>query len=73
MKSMAESVAFPPQPNHPVDAGLEGAALDMINPSKVSARSNIGIEVFKQRSRDSANVMKIPALSQLQSLSIRRI
>ena len=72
MKSMAGSVAFPSQPSQPVGAGLEGAALDMVNPSRVSARSTIGIEVFKQRSRDSANVMKIPALSQLQTLSIRR-
>ena len=72
MKSMAESVAFTSQPSQPVDAGLEGEALDIVNPSKVSARSNIGIEVFKQRSRDSANVMKMPALSQLQTLSIWR-
>ena len=72
MKSMAESVAFPSQPSQAVDVGLGGAALDMVNPSKVSARSNIGIEVSKQRSRDSANVIKVPALSQLKTLPIRR-
>ena len=69
MKSMAESVAFPSQPSQPEDAVPEGAALDIVSPSKVSARSNIGIELFKQRSRDSANVMKMPTLSQLQTLS----
>ena len=64
VKSIADSVAFPPQPSQPVDAGLGGAALDIVKPSKVSARSNTGSEVFRQRSRDSANVIKMPALGQ---------
>ena len=63
MKSIAESVAFPPHRSQPVEAGLEGPALDIVSPSKVSARSNTGIEVFKQRSRDSANVIKMPTSS----------
>ena len=69
---MADSVAFLPHPSQPVDAGLEGAALDIVNPSRVSARSNTGIEVFKQISRDSANVIKIPAPGELQNVPIRR-
>ena len=75
MKSMADSVAFPPQPSQPVDAGFGGAALDIVNPMarKVSARSNTGKDVFRQSSRDSANVIKMPALDQLQTLSLRRI
>ena len=62
MKSMAVSVAFPPQPSQPEDAELGGAALDIVNPTarKVSARSNTGNDVFRQRSRDSANVIKMP-------------
>lgn len=74
VKSMADSVAFPPQPSQPVDAGLAGAALDIVNPTarKVSARSNTGNDVFRQRSRDSANVIKTPALDQLQTLPFRR-
>lgn len=60
---MAVSVPFPPQPSQPEDAELGGAALDIVNPMarKVSARSNTGKDVFRQRSRDSANVIKIPA------------
>lgn len=70
---MADSVAFPPQPSQPVESDLGGAALDNVNPMarKVSARSNAGNDVFRQRSRDSANVMKMPALDQLHTLSIR--
>ena len=69
---MAASVAFSPQPSQPVDAGLAGAALDIVNAmaSKVSARSNAGNDVFRQRSRDSANVIKMPALGQQQILSV---
>ena len=59
---MADSVAFPPQRSQPVDAGLEGVAFDSAKPSRVSARSNTGNEVLRQRSRDSANVIKMPAL-----------
>ena len=74
MKSMADSVAFPPQLNQPVDTGLGDVALDIVNPMarKVSARSNTGNDVFRQRSKDSANVIKMPALDQLQTLSVRR-
>ena len=75
MKSMAASVAFPPQSNQPVDAGLAGAALDIVKPmaSKVSARSNTGNDVFRQRSRDSAKVMKMPALGQQETLSAGKL
>lgn len=68
---MAASVALPPQLSQPVDAGLGCAALDIVNAmaSRVSARSNTGNDVFRQRSRDSVNVMKMPALSQQETLS----
>lgn len=68
---MAASVAFPPQLSHPVDAGLECVALDIVNAmaSKVSARSNTGSDVFRQRSRASVNVMKMPALGQHETLT----
>lgn len=71
VKSMAESVAFTPSPSQPVDTGLGGAALDIVNPMarKISARSNTGNDVFRQRSSDSANVIKTPAVDQLQNLS----
>lgn len=74
VKSMADSVALRPQPSQPVEAGLEGAALDIVNPMarKVSARSNSGNDDFRQRSKDSVNVIKMPALDQLQAFSFRR-
>ena len=71
VKSMTDSVAFPPQKSQPVDAGLAGAALDIVSPMarKVSASSNTGNDVLRQRSNDSANVIKTPAMNQLQKLS----
>lgn len=72
MKSVGNSVTFPPQASQPVDAALGGTPLDMVNQMarKVSAMSNAGNDVLRQRSRDSVNVIKIPALSQLHILSI---
>lgn len=72
VKSMTDSVAFAPQSSQPVDAGLGGAALEIVNPMarKVSASINTGNDVLKQRSNDSANVIKIPAIDQLQTLSV---
>ncbi len=73
VKSISVSVAFPPQPSQRVDAALEGVALDIVNAiaRKVSARSNTGNDVFRQESKDSVNVMKMPALDQSQTHSIR--
>ena len=65
VKSMAYSVAFPPEPSQPEDGVLGDAALDIVSPSKVSARSNTGNEVFRHMSKDSANVIKMPARGQL--------
>lgn len=63
VKSMADSVALPPKPKRPLDAGLGGAALEMVIDiaRKVSANINTGSEDLRQRSRDSVNVMKMPA------------
>ena len=71
VKSVADSVAFPPQASQPVDAGLRDAALDIVSPSRVNASSDTGIEVFRERSRASANVIKIPALGQLQTFPVQ--
>ena len=70
VKSMADSVAFPPQPSQPEDAGLGGATLDIVSATarRVSARSNTGKDVFRQRSRDSAKVIKIPVLDHFTDL-----
>lgn len=63
VKSIADSVAFTPQPKNPVDAGFAGAVLDIVKEiaKKVSASIRMGIEDLRQRSNDSANVMKMPA------------
>ena len=55
---------FLPQSSQPVDAGLGGVVLNIVNPIKVSTTSNTGNEVFKQTSSDSANEIKIPTLGQ---------
>lgn len=67
LKSMADSVAFPPQPNKPLDAGLGGVALEMVNEiaRNVNATMRRGSEDRKHRSKDSRNVMKMPASSQI--------
>lgn len=59
MKSMADSVAFPPQPSKPLDAGV---VLGTVNEAarKVKASTSTGNDDLKQRSIDSANVIKIP-------------
>ena len=63
MKSIADSVAFPAQPKNPVCADLVGAVLDIVREmaKKVSASIRMGSEDLRQRSSDSAKVMKIPA------------
>ncbi len=73
MKSMADSVAFPPQPNKPLDADFEGVALEIVNEMARTVRAStaIGSEDLRQRSNDSENVMKMPAFHQPQALSIR--
>ena len=65
VKSIAESVAFPPQPSQSVDGDPGGAALDIVNPMarRVNARSRPGNDAFRQRSRDSAKVIKMPVLN----------
>ena len=67
MKSMADSVALPPLPKSPYEVELVGAVLEMVidMARNVSANSSTGNDDFKQRSRDSAKVMKIPASGQL--------
>ena len=62
MKSITNSVALPPQPKNPTEAGLGGALLEIVNEiaRKVKANSRIGNEDLRVRSSDSANVMKIP-------------
>ena len=62
MKSITTSVALPPQPKNPVEAGLAGALLEIVNEiaRNVNANSRIGNEDLKVRSSASANVIKIP-------------
>lgn len=62
MKSITISVALPPQPKNPVEAGLAGALLEIVNEiaRNVNANSRIGNEDLKVRSSASANVTKIP-------------
>ncbi len=66
MKAVADSVAFPPQPNKPLDAGCGGAVLEIVNETARTVRASIAIgsEDLKQRSNDSENVMKMPAFHQ---------
>lgn len=63
VKSMADSVALLPHPNKPLDAGSGGAALEIVSEiaKTVRASTAIGSEDLKQRSSDSAKVMKTPA------------
>ena len=62
MKSITVSVALPPQPKNPTEAGLAGALLEIVNEiaRNVNAKSRIGNEDLRVRSSDSANVMKTP-------------
>ena len=62
VKSITVSVVLPPQPKNPVEAGLAGALLEIVNEiaRNVNANSKIGNEDFRVRSKDSAKVMKIP-------------
>lgn len=66
MKSTADSVAFPPQPKKPRDAGLGEAAFETVNEiaRTVKAKIAMGRDDLKQRSKDSANVMKMPTSHQ---------
>ena len=63
MKSIADSVAFPPPPKTTGDAGLVRALVDYVKDGakKVNASIRMGSEDLRQRSNDSANVMKMPA------------
>ena len=71
---MADSVAFPPQTNSPVDAGLGGEALDTVKEiaSNVNANISNGSEDLKQRSIDSENVMNMPDICKRTSLHSQR-
>ena len=62
MKSITVSVALPPQPKNPTEAGLAGALLEIVNEiaRNVNAKRRIGNEDLRVRSSDSANVMKTP-------------
>lgn len=62
MKSITVSVALPPQPKIPIEAGLAGALLEIVKEiaRNVNANNRIGNEDLRVRSSDSANVMKIP-------------
>ena len=62
VKSITVSVALPPQPKNPVEAGLADALLEIVNEiaRNVNANSKIGNEDLRVMSRDSANVTKIP-------------
>ena len=67
VKSTADSVALPPQPNSPLDVDLVGATLEMVNEAarKVKARMSKGSDDLRHKSKDSAKVMKIPILCEL--------
>jgi len=62
VKSIADSVALPPQPNRPLDEGLGGVVLEIASDkaAKLNAMISSGSEERRQRSMDSANVMKMP-------------
>lgn len=62
VKSMADSVALPPQCNQPADGGLGGAELETASDSarKVRAIISNGNDDFRQRCIDSEKVTKMP-------------
>ena len=63
VKSMADSVPLPPIPKRPFDSRFDGATLDAANviAKILRAKMNNGNEDLKQRSKDSAKEMKVPA------------
>lgn len=62
MKSMADSVALPPQWNQPVDEGLGWAELETASDSAKKVRETMskGNDDCRQRCIDSEKVTKMP-------------
>ena len=72
VKSKGDSVALPPTPRRPFGWLPQEEVLDTARDTAkiLSAEINSGNDVLRQRSKDSANVMNVPALRELQSAMV---